>query len=128
MKVLIAEDNPALAAVLEFNLAQAGADVTWVTDGPSAIEQLHRVRFDLVITDYQMPGATGVEVLEAARTSGPNTTTPAILLTARELELDVPSLRERLAVDVTLPKPFSPREVVEISKRLVSTRTAQPHV
>ena len=128
MKVLIAEDNPALAAVLEFNLTQAGAEVTWVTDGPSAIEQLHRVRFDLVITDYQMPGATGVEVLEAARTSGPNTTTPAILLTARELELDVPSLREHLSVDVTLPKPFSPREVVEISKRLVSTRTAQPHV
>ncbi len=127
MKVLIAEDNPALAAVLEFNLAKVGAEVTWAADGQTAIEELQRTAFDLVITDYQMPGATGVEVLEAARADGPNTTTPAILLTARELELDVAALRERLGLAAALPKPFSPREVVELSQRLATQRTPQPH-
>ena len=112
-RILIAEDNPALAGVIRFNLEQAGYSVTAVPDGLQAWQLLQQQEFDAVITDQQMPQLTGVELCERLRADGANKHVPVILLTAKGMELDLADLKTRLGISAALPKPFSPRELIK---------------
>lgn len=112
-RILIAEDNPALAAVVRFNLQSAGFETTVAKNGKLALEQTKNTNFDLVITDQQMPLMTGVELCESLRQNDSYTETPIILLTAKAFELDPASLNE-LQISQLIRKPFSPSEIVEI--------------
>jgi CheY-like chemotaxis protein len=122
MRVLVAEDNAALGAVLRLNFQLAGAQVTLASSGTEAIDALKREAFDVLVTDYQMPGATGEEVIRAARSSAPNRDVAVILLTAKELELDIGRLRQELAIGLSMAKPFSPRRVVQAAQELAAAR------
>ena len=78
-RVLVAEDDASLRAILRFNLEEEGFVVTAVARGDEAIAALtpeggqeDRPPFDLVVTDVKMPSADGLEVLRAARTHHPD--------------------------------------------------------
>jgi CheY-like chemotaxis protein len=113
-KVLVAEDNPALAGVVRFNLQRAGCDVTVARNGREALDAACQQAFDVVLTDEQMPEMTGTELCSALRRRDEYRTTPIIMLTAKGLELDFEDLRARLGVSAALPKPFSPAELVNL--------------
>ena len=66
-RLLIAEDDAALAAVLLDAFREAGYEVAWAPDGVQAIAMLEEKPFDLVLADVVMPGADGLRVLERAR-------------------------------------------------------------
>ena len=112
-RILIAEDNAALASVVRFNLERAGFQVTVAANGRIAWEAAQRERFDLVITDYQMPEMDGGELARLLRDDENYVQTPIILLTAKGLEIELSCLREALDITATFAKPFSPREVVD---------------
>lgn len=114
MRVLLVEDNAALAAVLRFNLERLPAEVTWASDGEEARALLNQEAYDVLITDYQLPHASGREVIEAARSSAINKGCPVILLTAKALELDGDRIKEELQVEEVISKPFSPRAIVHM--------------
>ncbi len=111
--VLIAEDNPATAGILEFALSQSGLNTQIARNGKLAIKAVGEKRFDAIITDYQMPGANGKEVIEATRSEGPNTETSIILCSAKGLELDTVEITNQFALSHVLYKPFSPNEIVK---------------
>ena len=112
-RILVVEDNPALALVAGFNLQRAGYQVTTACNGVEAWGLLGEEPFDLVITDQQMPEMTGSELCEAMRDSEAHARIPVVLLTAKGLELDVRRLKEELGVVRTFSKPYSPSELVE---------------
>lgn len=66
-RVLVAEDEEHLGALLAQYLRGRGLDVTLVRDGAAAIDALRSGGFDAAVVDVQMPGADGFEVLAAAR-------------------------------------------------------------
>jgi CheY-like chemotaxis protein len=111
-KVLVAEDNPALAQVAAFNLERAGHDVVIARNGQEAWMILQEEPFDLVITDQQMPEMSGWELCEAIRASDDHCHTPVMFITAKGLELDRNRLQEELRVNCVFSKPYSPRELV----------------
>ncbi len=111
-KILVAEDNLALAGVLQFNLERAGFQVTVAKNGREAWDFAQNDLFDLVVTDHQMPELTGVELCQRMRQDERYAQTPVIMLTAKGLELDLARLRDELGVAAALPKPFSPIEVI----------------
>lgn len=111
-RILVAEDNPALAAVIEFNLRRAGCAVTRMRNGRLALEAAMEEDFDLVVTDHQMPEMTGIELCERLRALPQYMDTPIIMLTAKGLELDMSNLGETVGVSEYLSKPFSPAELV----------------
>ena len=76
IKILIAEDEQAIADLLTMNLERSGYACTCVADGLSAIEALERETFDLALLDVMMPGADGYDVLHYIRPMN----IPAILL------------------------------------------------
>jgi CheY-like chemotaxis protein len=111
-RILLVEDNVALSGVICFNLTRAGYQVTPVGNGREAIDALEKNRFDLVLSDQQMPKMTGIQLCEHIREMPDHAHTPFILLTAKCMEIDVAKLRHRLNVSAALPKPFSPSELL----------------
>lgn len=80
-RILVADDEERIRMLLEAHLAAFGYDVDLAYDGSQALEKLKSGDFDAVITDMNMPGASGLEViLEARRLFGPHL--PVIVITA----------------------------------------------
>jgi Response regulators consisting of a CheY-like receiver domain and a winged-helix DNA-binding domain len=72
-QIFLAEDDPALAAVLVRWLKKEGHQVLHTSDGADAVEQLKFADFDLLILDIELPGATGLEILKSFRQQGGKT-------------------------------------------------------
>ena len=119
-RVLLAEDNPALAQVIKFNLERAGYEVIVVLDGREAWQAMQQEAFDVLVSDQQMPEMTGCELCARMRTMDTHKQTPAVLLTAKCLELDHSRLESALGVARVLGKPFSPRQLVETVGQLLA--------
>src|SRR5260221_9311473 len=118
--ILLVEDNDALRGVISFNLMRAGYQVTVVTNGREALDALPHGAFDLVLSDQQMPKMTGIQLCEQIRELPNYQQLPFILLTAKCMELDTAKLRQRLRMSATLPKPFSPSELLTCIEECLS--------
>lgn len=73
MKVLIVDDSTAMRSIVRRALRQAGYegwDVREVRNGAEALEALMNDRFDLVLSDWNMPQMSGIELLKSARAAG----------------------------------------------------------
>src|SRR5262245_32623883 len=108
MKLLSADDDKDLLALIAFTLSQAGYLVVKASDGPSAIRAFDAEAPDLVILDINMPGASGFQVCEAIRAKS---RVPVMMLTVRGEEEDLVKALE-LGADDYLTKPFSPRTLL----------------
>ncbi len=112
-RVLVVEDNATLATVIRFNLARAGFRVTVARNGLAAWQLVQDEKFDVIVTDHQMPEMDGCEFCTRMRTLENYRSVPVILLTAKRLELDLARLRDELGVVDAFPKPFSPVQLVQ---------------
>jgi DNA-binding response OmpR family regulator len=107
-KILVVEDDRAIATALEDDLRLEGYDVEVVGDGPAAIDRASRARFELVLLDVMLPGKDGFEVCRELKRRGVETT--ILLLTARGGESDK-VLGLDLGADDYVTKPYSPKEL-----------------
>jgi DNA-binding response OmpR family regulator len=107
-RVLVVEDEPMVAEVVERYLRRDGYDVRVVHDGGIAVRAFAEFVPDLVVLDLMLPGMDGMEVCRSLRTRGE---TPVIMLTARGEEIDK-LLGLGVGADDYVTKPFSPRELV----------------
>jgi two-component system OmpR family response regulator len=108
MRILLTEDDAALAEALQFALTQSGYAVDWVSNGAAADEALKQDIFGLLILDIGLPKLDGFEVLRRLRRH--NTTLPVLILSGREQsEEKVTGLD--LGADDYLVKPFSLNEL-----------------
>jgi len=108
MRILISEDDSALAEALRFALTQAGFAVDWVANGLAADEALKGSGFGLLILDLGLPKLDGLEVLRRLRRR--NDPLPVLILSGREQpEEKVAGLD--LGADDYLVKPFSLNEL-----------------
>jgi len=112
-KVLVAEDNPALAAVMRFHLERASLQVEVARDGQEAWERLQKGTYAMVITDQQMPHLSGCEICRRMRQDPRLASVPVLMVTAKRLELQSSKIQEELGVREVLPKPFSVLELME---------------
>lgn len=106
--ILIIEDEPEIAEILESYFAREGFRVICAGDGPLGLAHHQRLRPDLVVLDIKLPGLDGYDVLAAIRRRGE---TPVIMVTALAEDLDkLQALR--IGADDYVVKPFNPLEVV----------------
>ena len=108
MRILVVEDEPAIAFGLEADLKTEGYDVEVVGDGEAATRRAREGKFDLVLLDVMLPRKDGFEVCRELRRAGFKT--PIILLTARSQEVEKVMGLEWGADDY-VTKPFSPPEL-----------------
>lgn len=107
-KLLLVEDEHAIAEGLTITLEAEGYQVVWVKDGAEAIPAWERTGPDLIVLDLMLPSMSGVEICRDIRR---RSQVPIIMLTARDAEVDrVVGLE--LGADDYVTKPFSTRELV----------------
>ncbi len=110
-KLLLVEDDQALAELLEYRFANEGYDVRVTADGDEALIYASEETPDLVILDWMIEGTSGIEVCRRLRRDKATAHVPIIMLTAREAEDDRVRGLETGADDY-VTKPFSPRELL----------------
>ncbi len=121
VKILIVEDEQAIAEGLKFNFEQEGFDVTLHGDGPSALQFIeeHREDVDLVILDLMLPGMSGYEICAKIRES--DAELPIMVLSARTLSEDKAHAFS-CGVDQYMTKPFALPELLSRARRLLESR------
>jgi DNA-binding NtrC family response regulator len=119
-RLLIVDDDQGMRENLAELFESLGYDVRTAPNTPDALQVLDASEIDLLITDYKMPGPTGIELIEAARKVQPNLR--AVLMTAfGDSFTEIESVR-RGAVGY-LNKPFEADEVVAFVEKVLSLRS-----
>lgn len=118
-RVLVVDDESHIVQVVSLKLRNAGYGVMTAVDGEEGYELACRERPDLIITDYQMPYMTGLELCKQLAKNTDTAGIPVLMLTARGYALDDDDLVIGNIKDV-LSKPFSPRLIVSQVNKLLS--------
>ena len=114
-RILIVEDEPAIADTLIYALKTEGFDPEWCATGRAGLAALSAKPFAFVVLDVGLPDGSGFDVCKQIRASSQ---VPVLFLTARNTELDR-VLGLELGADDYLVKPFSPRELTARVKAIL---------
>ena len=87
-KVLVVEDEPAIAELIAVNLRHNGFAPVWAEDGPSAQRELDAVLPDVILLDWMLPGQSGLQLARKWRADARTRDIPILMLTARGGEPD----------------------------------------
>ena len=124
-KILVVEDDAHILRLLSIWLVRNGHEVFEASDGLIAVEEIQRTTFDLIVSDVNMPGMDGIELVNWLRTER-KSQVPVILLSSRSDQSTIADQMKPLGVRV-LPKPFSPSRLMEdIDRELAAHAEAQP--
>jgi two-component system response regulator MtrA len=119
-RVLVVDDDPALAEMLTIVLRGEGFDTAVVADGTRALPAVRELRPDVVLLDLMLPGMNGIDVCRAIRAESG---VPIVMLTAKSDTVDIVLGLESGADDYVV-KPFKPKELVaRIRARVRRTET-----
>jgi two-component system alkaline phosphatase synthesis response regulator PhoP len=118
-RILVVDDEAHILHVLSLKLRNAGYEVLTAVDGEDGYELAGQELPDLIITDFQMPYMTGLELCRALAANGSTARIPVLILTARGYALEDEDLGIGNIKGV-LSKPFSPRAVLQLVKETLS--------
>ena len=110
-KVLVADDEIHIVQVVAMKFRNNGFEVITADNGIDAYSLCCDEKPDIVLTDYQMPGMTGIELVEKMRQTPEIADIPVIMLTARGFAIE-DDQRNKLKIAECLSKPFSPKELL----------------
>jgi len=121
VKILIVEDEEAIARGLKFNFEQEGYEAVVATEGQSALDEIESADppFDLVVLDLMLPGLSGYEVCRKIREE--HESLSVLVLSARTLAEDK-ALAFELGTDQYMTKPFALPELLARVKNLLARR------
>ena len=118
LRVLIVEDEKALAEILEYNFKKEGYAVDTASDGETALDKIIFKAPDLVILDWMLPKLSGIELCKKVRSNKKIKNIPIIMLTARGEEEDRLKGLE-MGADDYVTKPFSINELLARAKAVL---------
>ncbi|MDI6447782.1 response regulator [Anaerobaca lacustris] len=120
-KVLIADDEIHIIHVVAIKLRNNGYEVVAANNGAEAYELACSEKPDLIVTDYQMPFVTGIELVEKVRSNEETRHIPVVLLTARSFAI-AQEMQQSLGIEECLSKPFSPKELLKTIQDILYQR------
>jgi two-component system alkaline phosphatase synthesis response regulator PhoP len=111
-KVLIVDDEIHIVHVVAIKLRNNDYEVISAENGEEAFKLACSEIPDIIVTDYQMPVMTGLQLVEKIRQCDQTKDIPVIMLTARSFAIE-DQQKEELQISQCLSKPFSPKELLE---------------
>lgn len=119
--ILIVDDEPHVIYVVKFKLEKAGFEVHTASNGKQAYDRALELNPDLVVTDYQMPGGSGMELATRLKACEQTAVIPVIMVTSRGHRI---SPTEMVATNIqqVLAKPFSPRQLISLITEILPER------
>ncbi|MBC8471306.1 MAG: response regulator [Planctomycetes bacterium] len=110
-RVLVVDDEIHIVHVVAIKLRNNGYEVISADNGAEAFELACEEKPDIIVTDYQMPVMSGLELVEKLRQGDDTKDIPVIMLTARSFAI-TKEQQEDLRISSCLSKPFSPKELL----------------
>jgi CheY-like chemotaxis protein len=110
-KVLVVDNEIHIVHVVSIKLRNNGYEVMAAENGAEALQLARDRKPDIIVTDYQMPIMTGMELVAKLRENEETRKIPVIMLTARNLVIE-DRQRDEMLISAFLSKPFSPKELL----------------
>jgi len=110
-KVLVVDDEVHIVHVVAIKLRNNGFEVIAADNGAEGLKLALSEKPDIIVTDYQMPVMTGLELVEQLRQNEQTKDIPVIMLTARSFAIPQQQ-QDELRISGCLSKPFSPKELL----------------
>ena len=110
-KVLVVDDEIHIVHVVAIKLRNNGYEVITAANGDEAFELVCEEKPDIIVTDFQMPIMTGLELVEKLRRSEATKDIPVIMLTARDFAIE-DEQKQDLQISEFVSKPFSPKDLL----------------
>jgi two-component system phosphate regulon response regulator PhoB len=123
-RVLIVEDEAAIAELVAVNLRHNGFSPVWASDGEAAQRELDAVLPDVILLDWMLPGQSGVALAKKWRADARTKTVPILMLTARSDEPDKIAGLDAGADDY-ITKPFSTQELLARMRAVLRRRAPE---
>jgi two-component system, chemotaxis family, chemotaxis protein CheY len=117
-RILVVDDSTTMRQMVSFTLTDAGHEVTEAPDGIKALEAAKAKKFDLVITDVNMPGMNGLDLVKSLRALGEFKFTPILVLTT-ESGADVKNRGREVGATGWIVKPFSPEVLIQTLRKVL---------
>ncbi|MBC9032619.1 response regulator [Sphingomonas sp. JC676] len=116
--ILTVDDSPSLRMAIRIALTGAGYDVTEAGDGVEGLTAANSAKFDMIITDLNMPNMDGLTMIRELRKDPAQCGTPIIFLTT---ESDDAMKQQAKAAGATgwLVKPFVPEQLVKVARKVL---------
>jgi CheY-like chemotaxis protein len=123
-KVLVADNEIHIVQVVAVKFRNNGFEVITSDNAREAFELACGQKPDVIVTDLQMPGISSLELIENLRNNPATADIPVVLLTARNFTIEDQQISD-LRISACLPKPFSPRELLQrVNEVLEQSATA----
>ena len=123
-RVLVVDDEIHIVHVVAIKLRNNGYEVITASNGAEAFELACSEKPDIIVTDFQMPVMTGLELVEKLRGNEATGDIPVIMLTARGFAVK-DSAKVDLRISEFLSKPFSPKELLRIIEDILYAGTVR---
>ncbi len=123
-RILIVEDESAIAELISVNLRHNGFQPVWAMDAESAQRELDEVLPDVILLDWMLPGESGLALARRWRAAARTKAVPILMLTARGDEADRVAGLDAGADDYIV-KPFSPRELLARIRAVLRRRVPE---
>lgn len=123
-RILIVEDEPAIAELIAVNLKHNGFQPIWAIDSATAHRELDEILPDVILLDWMLPGESGLALARRWRSSPRTKSVPILMLTARGDEADRVAGLDAGADDYIV-KPFSPRELLARIRAVLRRRVPE---
>ncbi len=123
-RVLVVEDEPAIAELVSVNLRHNGFQPVWAEDGVAAQRELDAVLPDVILLDWMLPGQSGLALARKWRGDGRTRSVPILMLTARGDEPDKVAGLDAGADDY-ITKPFSTQELLARIRAVLRRRAPE---
>lgn len=123
MRVLVVDDSPTMRRIVVQMLKKIGYnDITEAENGQAALERLHKDGdFELLLTDWNMPVMTGLELTQAVRADAKLAPIPILMVTTRNMKQDI-VVAMKTGVNNYVTKPFDPKTIKEKIDRVLIKR------
>jgi DNA-binding response OmpR family regulator len=123
-RILLCDDDIHILRAAEFKLKRAGYDVHIAGDGEEGWESICAQKPDVLVTDCQMPRLDGLGLTRRVRENPETADLPILMLTAKGFELNAQEMAAQWNVTAVIPKPFSPRELLQLVTEILDRQPA----
>src|SRR6266850_872884 len=117
-QILVVDDSTTMRQMVTFTLTSAGHEVVEAPDGNKALVVAKQRKFDLVITDVNMPGMNGIDLVKALRDLKTYKTIPILILARDASDVNIKKA-ETLGASGFIEKPFTPERLLSVVNQVL---------
>jgi len=117
-RILSVDDSTSIRQMVSFTLGKAGYEVVEAVDGKDGLDKAGAGKFDLIITDLNMPNMDGIQMMTAVRKLPGYTFTPILMLTT-ESQAEKKDAGRKAGATGWIVKPFNAEQLISVIQKLV---------